>query len=61
MSSELFKELWSTIKSKKMWNGIISNKKKNGDKYIVHAYIFPVLNKQDEIIEFVSIRHVLDD
>ena len=61
MSSEVFKELWSTIKAKRMWHGIISNKKKNGNMYIVHAYIFPVLNEQGEIIEFFSIRHILDE
>lgn len=61
MSSEVFEELWSTIQAKKMWHGIVSNKKKNGDIYVVHAYIVPILDEDGQIIEYMSIRHVLHD
>ena len=33
---ELFKELWKTIQSKKIFKGIIKNKAKNGEIYYVN-------------------------
>lgn len=59
MNSETFKELWSTIKSKKMWHGIITNKRKDGSDYIVDTYIYPIVNDKNIIVEYISIRHVL--
>lgn len=59
MNSEIFKKLWETISSKNMWDGIISNKSKDGSTYVVHAYVFPIVNNQDDIIEYISIRHIL--
>ncbi len=56
-SSETFKELWSTIQSKKPWQGIVKNKHKDGGSYYVHATVVPFLNKDNEITEYISIRH----
>jgi len=55
--ASIFKELWATIKAKKNWHGSISNRAKNGEKYIVEASIFPILNQDGDIIEFIAIRH----
>lgn len=55
--SSVFKELWRTIKSKEIWHGIVSNKRKDGSKYIVDASIFPILDVDGEIAEYISIRH----
>jgi len=57
MPSKTFKDLWSTIQAKKIWRGIVSNLKKDGSKYTVEACIFPILDENDEIIEYISIRH----
>lgn len=57
MSGEIFKELWETIQSKKTWKGIISNKAKDGSTYIVEAFVMPLLDAQNNIIEYISIRH----
>ena len=57
LSSEIFRDLWSTIQSKETWNGIISNLKKDGTKYIVEASIFPILDDDGNIVEYISIRH----
>lgn len=54
---EFFKNLWSTIKNKKVWRGDILNKKKNGDLYWVDSTIFPVLDIQNEITGFISVRY----
>jgi len=57
MSKEAFRELWSTIKSKKPWRGIVKNLAKDGRSYTVEATIIPVLDDSGEIAEFVGIRH----
>ncbi|MCW8839210.1 MAG: SpoIIE family protein phosphatase [Thiovulaceae bacterium] len=61
MSAAVFKNMWKTIKSKKVWHGIISNLNKNGTKYTFKASVFPIFNESDEIIEFISIRHDLTE
>ena len=57
MPSKIFKELWDTIEAKKIWHGVVTNKKKDGTTYTVEASIFPILNESNEIIEYISIRH----
>ena len=55
---ETFKEMWRTIKDeKKEWNGIIKNRKKNGESYYVNSTIKPILDKNGEVIEYLSLRH----
>ena len=57
--SSVFKELWSTIKEGKCWQGIIKNRKKDGASYWVSTTIIPIKNKKNEIKEYISIRHDL--
>jgi PAS domain S-box-containing protein len=52
-----FKKLWSTIKNKKIWSGVVTNIHKNGSKYTVEASIFPILDENGDIVEYISIRH----
>jgi PAS domain S-box-containing protein len=54
---ELYKELWQTIQSKKIWKGKITNRKKCGESYIVEATIVPILDKDGNIEEYISLRH----
>jgi len=61
MSSETFQELWETISSKKVWSGVVTNKRKNGTTYTVQAYIFPILDNDNNIIEYFSLRHILEE
>jgi PAS domain S-box-containing protein len=56
MPKEVFKELWQTITSKKIWHGILQNRSKNGQSYYVDATIFPLLDKDKNIISYVGIR-----
>ncbi|MCK9473655.1 EAL domain-containing protein [Sulfurimonas sp.] len=53
----LFKDLWKTIKSKKVWRGNIKNKKKNSEYYIVDSVIVPILDEESNIKEYLSIRY----
>ncbi len=57
MPSEVFADLWSTIKQKKIWRGKVKNRKKNGDYFVVNAVIIPLLDEQGEIKEYMAIRN----
>lgn len=57
MDNLVFKELWTTIKSKQVWEGIITNVHKSGSKYTVQASIFPILDDNGDIVEYIAIRH----
>lgn len=57
MSEKAFEELWSTIKSKKIWHGVVKNKRKDKTAYIAQSTITPILDENGEIVEFISVRH----
>ena len=52
----VFKELWQTIKSKNVWKGVIKNRSKDGSSYTVSATVMPILNDNDDIVEYIAIR-----
>ena len=54
---EVFKILWLTIQSGKVWKGILRNRKKDGGYYDVDIAIMPILNSKNKIIEYLAIRH----
>ena len=57
MQKEVLEDMWYTIKYlKKPWKGEIKNRKKDGSTYWVKAYIKPILDDNDEIIEHIGIR-----
>ena len=53
---DMFKELWKTIKSKKVWKGKMKNSGKLGD-YWVDTSILPILDDNDDIVEYIAIRY----
>jgi diguanylate cyclase (GGDEF)-like protein/PAS domain S-box-containing protein len=57
VDSSLYKELWSTIKSGKIWRGSFSNIKKDGSKYIARIRIVPIFDSNDKIIEYIAFRY----
>ncbi len=56
-SSRVFEEMWSTILDKKVWKGRITNRKKDGSRYIVETTISPIVDEDGNILEFFSIRN----
>lgn len=56
MPKSTFEEIWATIQSKKIWSGEIKNLRKNGETYYVMSYIMPLLDKEGNIKEYLSIR-----
>jgi len=57
MPKEAFKEMWQTIKSGNIWHGIVKNRTKSGKTYIVDATIMPIFDNDNNIIEYIGIRH----
>jgi len=57
MPASTFKDLWKTIQLKKQWKGTIRNRAKDGSIYIVDALIIPIMDENNEIIEYIGIRH----
>ncbi|MDY3200248.1 MAG: EAL domain-containing protein [Arcobacter sp.] len=60
-SKEIFKNLWETISSKNTWHGVLKNRRKDGEFYYVNIIIKPILDENNEIIEYIAIRHEITD
>jgi PAS domain S-box-containing protein len=56
MPEEAFKELWETIQSGRVWEGIVKNRKQDGSAYWVHSIINPIHDINGEIVEYIAIR-----
>ena len=54
--SEVFKEMWQTIQQGKIWHGTIQNRRKDGSAYYVNSTIFPILDENGKILEYVGLR-----
>ena len=54
--SAIFKDLWQTIQSQRIWRGTLSNRNKNGSIYYVSSTIIPILNQEGETIEYMALR-----
>lgn len=61
MPKSIFEEMWNTLLSKKVWHGIVKNRKKDGTAYFVNATVKPILDMKGDIVEFISIRHDITD
>lgn len=56
MPKEAFREMWATIKSGKIWKGVVENRAKDGSKYIVNTTIIPIKNPDGSNREYIGIR-----
>jgi len=61
MPKAIFKNLWKTIKAKKIWKGEVKNKAKDGTAYYVNTTIVPILDYNNDIEEFLAIRLNITD
>lgn len=53
---EIFKNMWDTIQKGISWQGSLKNLAKNNTSYFVKATILPILDNENNIIEYASIR-----
>jgi len=65
-SGEHSKSFWldmyrTVVKEKKVWNEIVTNKAKNGDKYFVDSYIKAEFDENGNLKGFMSIRYDVTD
>ena len=58
---DVLKDMWKTLHSKNSWEGILQNRKKNGDLYYVQTHITPILDTNGNIIDYFSISHDLTE
>ena len=54
--TKIFKDMWKTISSKKVWRGTIKNRAKDGSEYYVKSVIMPILDEKDDIVEYIAAR-----
>lgn len=61
-NSSTYENMWETIKEKKsIWQGTLRNISKNGKNYYLRSTIKPILNTENEIIEYISIQDDITD
>ncbi|MDD2895271.1 MAG: response regulator [Aliarcobacter sp.] len=53
--NSLFTDIWSTIKNKQIWHGTFSNLKKSGETFYINMTIVPLLDRNQEIKEYMSL------
>lgn len=54
--SAIFEDMWKTIKEKKIWQGMIKNRTKEGEEYYVNSTICPIIDENGEIVEYMGLR-----
>ena len=55
-SDAVYKDLWNTITSGKIWEGELENRRKNGEIYWERFSITPILNENNEISNYLAIK-----
>jgi PAS domain S-box-containing protein len=58
---ELYETLWNTISNKHVWHGVLKNIRKDGSTYIVEATVMPIIDYDDNIVEYIAIRKDITD
>ncbi len=54
-------EMWSTIKSGKVWIGDVENKKKNGEPFFTQLLISPILDNDQKVTGYFGIHRDLSE
>lgn len=54
--AKVYQDLWSTIQSKRVWNGKLANHRKDKQEYLADLMISPVLGKDGEIAYFLGMH-----
>ncbi len=52
-----FKLLWETIKNKETYKSTVKNRNKNGSAFYVNTTVTPILDKDNNIVEYIAIRY----
>ncbi|MBD1209647.1 MAG: PAS domain S-box protein [Ignavibacteria bacterium] len=60
-TQEFWEDFWHTITNRKVWRGDIRNKAKDGSYYWVDTTVFPLVNTENDLYGFMSVRHICTD
>lgn len=60
-SKSFFKQMWKTIKKGEIWRGEVKNKASDGTFYWVETVVLPIRDKDQKIIQYLSLRIPIDD
>jgi len=52
-----FKLLWNTINAKEIYKNTVKNLTKNGSTFYVNTTVIPILDEDENIVEFIAIRY----
>ncbi|WP_346799065.1 methyl-accepting chemotaxis protein [Halomonas sp. Bachu 37] len=55
MPAAVFKDLWSTVEQGKTWQGVIKNRRKDGDHFWIQTTVAPLLDG-DTVVGYTSVR-----
>ncbi len=55
-SAAVYRELWDTIRSGRVWHGEVINRRKDGTLYTEEMRITPVRNSGGEIVNYIAIK-----
>jgi PAS domain S-box-containing protein len=56
-SEPFYRQLWNTVsEEKQVWRGTMINRMKNGEHRDCASIIFPIFNKENEIVNFVTVQ-----
>ncbi len=59
---DMYKDMWDTIKNKKqIWKGIVRNISKDKKLYYVKTTIKPILDKNNNTLEYIALRDDITD
>ncbi len=61
MPKSVFRDLWDTIQSKRIWHGVVKNKTKDGRAVYMKATVAPILDEKGNITEYIAVRHDIAD
>ena len=54
---KLFEDLWDTIEKKKTYKATIKSISKDGSTFYLNTTIIPILNDNENIVEYIAIRY----
>ena len=56
-SKAFYKKLWNKITNNEIYSGLFENRNKKGELYYINSTISPIVNQDNEILEYISVSH----
>ncbi|NQW16444.1 MAG: PAS domain S-box protein [Chloroflexi bacterium] len=56
-----YSDLWNTVKSGNVWNGILINRRKDGSEYPEEMSITPVIGEDGELLRYIAIKRNISE